>query len=150
MTLLVILLFVAALVGLLAAGHGGRAFVVTGAGLLVAWAVAGPWSWTVWTLTALVFGAACGLRGFDGAENVADAFGDQGGQVLLVRAQLHRAAEASPLCQRLGMRRSHVLELARRVYVLPERFNPRENVQHRRGFEEAMIVLATEDKVVLR
>lgn len=65
------------------------------------------------------------------------------------RDELHRAAEASPLCQRLGMRRSHVLELARRVYVLPERFNPRENVQHRRGFEEAMIVLATEDKVVL-
>jgi len=65
------------------------------------------------------------------------------------RDELHRAAEASSLCLRLGMRRSHVLELARRVYVLPPGFNPRDNVQHRRGFEESMIVLATEDKVVL-
>ena len=36
-------------------------------------------------------------------------------------------------------------EPARRVYVLPPGFNPRDNAQHRRAFEESMIVLATED-----
>jgi len=63
------------------------------------------------------------------------------------RNELHRAAEASSLCSRLGLRRSHVIELARHVYVLPDRFNPRENLRHRRDFEQAWIVLATQDKV---
>ncbi|EOD12958.1 hypothetical protein EMIHUDRAFT_464794 [Emiliania huxleyi CCMP1516] len=63
------------------------------------------------------------------------------------RNELHHAAEASSLCSRLGLRRTHVIELARHVYVLPDRFNPRENLRHRRDFEQAWIVLATQDKV---
>ena len=63
------------------------------------------------------------------------------------RNELHRAAEASFLCSRLGLRRSHVIELSRHVYVLPDRFNPRENLRHRRDFEQAWVVLATQDKV---